>query len=113
MIINNPKKGMIFVVCDEFGNQKAISPDELLVITGTVINDENNKKKVGVGTPKKLGVVLSELIDETEKTQKELNELKISYRKTVNVLINICDVLVNQAVINNIDIQDLKANMEE
>ena len=93
--------------------QKFVSPTELLIYVGTVLQDENGKKKVGTGTLKPLGVVASENTNDIESLQKELNELKISYRKVVSCLITICDVLVNTAVINNLDIQEIKNTIKE
>ena len=82
MIKNKVKKGMILIYTDEYGNQKAISPDELLVITGTVItNDLTKEKKVGTGTPKKLGVLLSEQTDRIESLENELTKIKEEFYK--------------------------------
>ena len=93
--------------------QKFINPTELLIYIGTIIQQENGLKKVGTGTLKQLGVALSENTNDIESLQKELSELKISYRKVVNILIDICDVLVNTAVINNLDIQEIKNTIKE
>lgn len=117
MIKNTAKKGFILVYTDE-ENQVAVNPSDLLVYVGTVIEQEDEAtgkkfKKVGTGTPKKLGVMLSELIDDNEKLNKELNELKITNRKTTNLLIDICDILVNNSVINNLDIKSIKNSINE
>jgi len=117
MIKNTAKKGFILVYTDE-ENQVAVNPSDLLVYVGTVIEQEDETtgkkfKKVGTGTPKKLGVMLSDLIDDNEKLNKELNELKITNRKTTNLLIDICDILVNNSVINNLDIKSIKNSINE
>ena len=41
-------------------------------------------------------------INDNEKLNKELNEMKINYRKSTKLLIDICDILVNNSVINNL-----------
>ena len=114
MIKNKPKKGNILVYSDEFDNQKAISPDELLIFLGTVVkNEQTGEKKVGTGTLKKLGVVLSEQINEVEQLQKELNELKISYRKNMKTLVDIISVLTSQTELNNMNINNIKEDLKE
>jgi len=117
MIKNTAKKGFILVYTDE-ENQVAVNPSDLLVYVGTVIEQEDEItgkkfKKVGTGTPKKLGVMLSDLIDDNEKLNKELNEMKINYRKSTKLLIDICDILVNNSVINNLDIKSIKNSINE
>ena len=102
MIKNKVKKGMILIYTDEYGNQKAISPDELLVITGTVITNELTKeKKVGTGTPKKLGVLLSELTDKIESLENELTKAKEEFYNFKSKQIqNTNDLIENQSIQN-------------
>lgn len=114
MIKNKPKKGNIEVYADEYNNTKAISPDELLIFVGTVVKNElTGDKKVGTGTLKKLGVILSEQQDTIESLQKELNELKISYRKNMKTLVDIISVLTSQTELNNMNINNIKDDLKE
>ena len=114
MIKNKVKKGMILIYTDEFGNQKAISPDELLVITGTVITNELTKeKKVGIGTPKKLGVLLSEQQNDIDNLNKEVNEMRIQNRKHIKTIVSMLEILINQAELQNLDINEIKRMQEE
>ena len=98
MIKGNGKKGYILQYIDSF-NSKPIDPRELEI-------EVNNVKK-------NLGDVLDELDSNTFSTQKELNELKISYRTNMRKLIGIIEVLTNQTELNNMNINDLKAMKEE
>jgi len=114
LIKNKVKKGMILIYTDEYGNQKAISPDELLVITGTVITNELTKeKKVGTGTPKKLGVLLSEQQNEIDNLNKEMNELRTNNRKHIKTIVSMLEILINQAELQNLDINEIKKMQEE
>ena len=116
MIINSPNKGDILIYVDST-KQKAINPSDLLVVVGTVVTVENDDgttyKKVGSGTFKKLGVVLSELVDENDAIKRELNSEKIKNKKILNMLTNMVEILVNQAVLSDIQINELKAIKEE
>ena len=98
MIKGNGKKGYILQYIDAF-NSKPIDPRELEI-------EINNVKR-------NLGDVLDELDSNTFSTQKELNELKISYRTNMRKLIGIIEVLTNQTELNNMNINDLKAMKEE
>lgn len=98
MIKGNGKKGYILQYIDSF-NSKPIEPRELEI-------EVNNVKK-------NLGDVLDSLSDDTFSTQKELDELKISYRTNMRKLIGIIEVLTNQTELNNMNINDLKAMKEE
>ena len=98
MIKGNGKKGYILQYIDSF-NSKPIDPRELEI-------EINNVKK-------NLGDVVDELDSNTFSTQKELNELKISYRTNMRKLIGIIEVLTNQTELNNMNINDLKAMKEE
>ena len=98
MIKGNGKKGYILQYIDSF-NSKPIDPRELEI--------EVN------GTKKNLGDVLDALDSDTFSIQKELNELKISYRKNIRKLVNIIDILANQTELNNMNINDLKTMKEE
>ena len=114
MIKNEPKKGNIEVYIDEYGSTKAISPDELLIFIGTVVeNSQTHEKKVGTGNLKKLGVVISEQQNEIDTLQKELNELKISYRKNMKTLVDIISVLTSQTELNNMNINNIKDDLKE
>ena len=112
MINNLPNKGDILIYVDS-STQKAINPNDLLIYIGTIITDKNGNKKIGTATPKKLGVVLSDLTNELDSTKKELNELKISYRKNIKTLVSIVEILANQTALNNMNINDLKTITEE
>lgn len=117
MIKNKPKKGDIEVFVDDFSNTKGIQPDELLVYVGTVIKNEfTNEKKVGTGVPKKLGVILSELIDNQERLEKQFDELKADYKKNTKILVDVLSVLTSQTELNNMtinELNELKNNKEE
>lgn len=113
MILNNAKKGDILVYVDSL-NQKYVSVSDLIVYTGTIVVDADTKeKKIGSGTPKKLGVLLTEQQDAIDSLQKELNNLTRTYRLTTKKLVNIIEILVNQTELNNMNINDLKAIKEE
>ena len=112
MIINIPNKGDMLIYVDS-NTQKAINPNDLLIYVGTIILDDKGNKKLGTAVPKKLGVVLSDLTNDLDKTQKELNELKISYRKNIKTLVSIIEILANQTALNNMNINDLKTITEE
>lgn len=112
MIKNKINKGDILVYVDEYGNQKAISPDNILVKVGTIISTDNDKK-VGTGTYKKLGVVLSELVNDLDTTKKELSEFRADYRANTKTIVSMIEILINQAELNNINIEDLKKIQEE
>jgi hypothetical protein len=113
MIINMPKKGDILVYTST-DKQKAINPNDLLVYTGVIIEDSQTKeKKVASGTPIQLGVLLSTLVDDRDNIAKELNELKISYRKNIKKLVSIIEILANQTALNNMQINDLKNIQKE
>jgi hypothetical protein len=114
MIKNKPKKGNIEVYADEYNNTKAISPDELIIYVGTVVEDVNTKQlKVGSGIPKKLGVIISQQQNRIDTLEKELSELKYSYRKNMKMLVDIIGVLTSQTQLNNMNINDIKQNLED
>ena len=113
MIIGKPEKGDILIYTD-YDKEKPIKPNKLIIYVGTVVEDSNTGlKKVGSGLPKELGVVISELVNETDSLRKELSELKYSYRKNMKLLVEIIDVLTSQTQLNNMNINDLKQNMED
>lgn len=113
MIKNNPKKGDILVYTDSM-NQKYVQVNDLIVYVGTIVVDADTKeKKVGSGTPKKLGVLLTEQQDAIDNLQKEVNNLTRIYRQNTKKLLNIIEILVNQTELNNMNINDLKSIKEE
>ena len=113
MLKNNPKKGDVLVFTDSF-NQKPVQVNDLIVYVGTIVVDPDTKeKKVGSGTPKKLGVLLTEQQDAIDSLQKEVNSLTRTYRQNTKKLLNIIEILVNQTELNNMNINDLKAIKEE
>ena len=113
MIKNSPKKGDILVFVDSM-NQKYVNVNDLIVYVGTIVVDpDTNEKKVGSGTPKKLGVLLTEQQDTIEALQKEVNDITRTYRQNTKKLVNIIEILVNQTELNNMNINDLKAIKEE
>ena len=113
MIKNKPKKGDILIYVDSF-NQIATRPEDLEMEIGQVVKSEfTGEKKVVAGIKKKICIVISDLVNELDKTQKELSELKISYRKNMKTLVNIIDVLTNQTELNNMQLNDLKTIKEE
>ena len=115
MIINSPDKGDILIYVDSV-KQKAINPNDLLVVVGRVVTVENKDgttyKKVGVGTPKKLSVVLSEQEDKIDSLSRELNAEKIKNRKILNKLTKTNEVLLNQSVLFDIQINELKTTLK-
>lgn len=115
MINNLPNKGDMLIYVDST-TQKAISPNDLLIYVGTVITDDKGNKKVGTATPKTLGVVLSDLTNDLDKAKKELNELTISYRKTIKNLASVVEIQTNKLVLQEMELNDLKTklkNLEE
>ena len=113
MIIGNPEKGDILIYTD-YDKQKPIKPNKMIIYVGTVVEDSNTgQKKVGSGVPKELGVVVSELVNEVDTLNKELSELKLSYRKNMKLLVDIIDVLTSQTQLNNMNINDIKQNLED
>lgn len=115
MINNLPNKGDMLIYVDST-TQKAISPNDLLIYVGTVITDEKGNKKVGTATPKTLGVVLSDLTNDLDKAKKELNELTISYRKTIKNLASVVEIQTNKLALQEMELNDLKTkikNLEE
>ena len=113
MIKSNPKKGDILVYTDSM-NQKPVQVNDLIVYVGTIVVDADTKeKKIGSGTPKKLGVLLTEQQDAIDSLQKEVNNLTRTYRQNTKKLVNIIEILVNQTELNNMNINDLKAIKEE
>ena len=76
---------MVYV--DEFGNQKAVSPDELLIKSGN--------------TQKPLGTYLNDLETENQNLKKELLNLKDEFLSFKSKQIqNTSDILENQSVHN-------------
>lgn len=116
MLKNNPKTGDILIYVDSI-NQKAINPSDLSIIVGRVVTCESEDgktyKKVGTGTFKKLGVVVSEHDDEIARLNKELNFEKTKNRKIMTKLTSMVEILINQAVLSDIQINELKAIKEE
>ena len=113
MIKNNPKKGDILVYTDSM-NQKYVQVNDLIVYIGTIVVDVDTKeKKVVTGTPKKLGVLLTEQENRIDSVEKELNNLTRTYRRNTKKLLSIIEILVNQTELNNMNINDLKAIKEE
>jgi len=112
MINNIPNKGDMLIYVDS-NTQKAINPNDLLIYVGTIILDDKGNKKLGTAVPKKLGVVLSDLTNDLDSTKKELNELKISYRKTINDLASINQVLTDNIALQNMEINDLKQQVKQ
>lgn len=113
MILNNAKKGDILVCVDSL-NQKYVSVSDLIVYVGTIVVDADTKeKKIGSGTPKKLGVLLTEQQNAIDSLQKEVNTLTRTYRQNTKKLLNIIEILVNQTELNNMNINDLKAIKED
>lgn len=87
MIKNKVKKGTLMIYIDEFGNQKAVSPDELLIKSGT--------------TQKPLGTYLNELETENQNLKNELIQLKKEFLNFKSKQIqNTADILENQSVHN-------------
>ena len=113
MIKRKPRKGDILIYVDGF-NQYPISINDLEIEVGQVaVSELTKEKKVIAGINKKLGVVLSQVVNELDDTKKELNELKTSYRKNMKTLVNIIEILTNQTELNNMNINDLKTIKEE
>ena len=113
MIKRKPRKGDILIYVDGF-NQYPISINDLEIEVGQVaVSELTKEKKVIAGINKKLGVVLSQVVNELDDTKKELNKLKTSYRKNMKNLVNISEILINQTELNNMNINDLKTIKEE
>ena len=112
MINNLPNKGDMLIYVDST-TQKAISPNDLLIYVGTVITDDKGNKKVGTATPKTLGVVLSDLTNDLDKAKKELNELTISYRKTIKNLASVVEIQTNKLALQEMEVNDLKRQLYE
>lgn len=83
-----------------------ISPSNVIVYVGTV-KEENGIKKVELGTPKQLGVFLSEKDKEIRDTRLELDQLKINYRKNMKKVIDVLHILVGQTELNSLDLNEL------
>ena len=87
MVKNKIKKGTLLVYVDEYGNQKAVDPDDLLVTDG--------KTKVT------LSVVLTNLtnaIDTINNNYAKLNDEFLSFKS--KQIQNTSDILDNQSVHN-------------
>ena len=113
MLKNNPKKGDVLVFTDSF-NQKPVQVNDLIVYVGTIVTDaDTGEKKVGSGTPKKLGVLLTEQQNAIESLEKDLFSPQKTYRRNTKKLLDIIEILVNQTELNNMNINDLKAIKEE
>lgn len=87
MIKNKIKKGTLMIYIDEFGNQKAVSPDELLVTVG--------KDKVTL--TEILNKVVNEIADLKLQETKFKEEFYNFKSKQLN---NTADILENQSVHN-------------
>ena len=113
MLKSNPKKGDILVYIDSM-NQKPVQVNDLIVYVGTIVTDLDTKeKKVVTGTPKKLGVLLTEQENRIDSLEKDLFKQQATYRKNTKKLLSIIEILVNQTELNNMNINDLKAIKEE
>ena len=113
MIMGSPEKGDIIIYTD-YDKQKPIKPSELIIYVGTVVEDVNTKQlKVGSGIPKKLGVIISQQQNRIDTLEKEVSELKYSYRKNMKMLVDIIGVLTSQTQLNNMNINDIKQNLED
>ena len=101
MIKNKFNKGDLLVYADEYGNQKAISPDNILIKVGTVKIDEKGNEYVADTKLVKLGLVLSKYNDLINELNKELVDLKEEYYNFKSKqLRNTDDLLENQALHN-------------
>lgn len=102
------KKGNIAVLIDPVTQKTQwVSPNDLIVYTGLVKTDEKGNKSVGAGTPKKLGVFLSEKDDEISRLNKELSSLKLNYKKNMKKILDILHILVGQTELNSLDLNEL------
>ena len=87
MVKNKIKKGTLMIYVDEFGNQKAVSPDELLVTVG--------KDKMT------LTEILNNVVDEIADLKFQGTKLKEEfYNFKSKQLSNTADILENQSVHN-------------
>ncbi len=108
------KKGDIAVLIDPVSQSKVyISPSNLIIYTGTVVTDKNGNKSVNMGTPKQLGVFLSEKDAEIASLQKEFNQFKATTRKGLKQILQVLEILVGTTELNNLNINELMNSMEE
>ena len=104
----NGKKGNIAILIDPLAQkQKWVSPNDLNVYIGTVKTDEKGNKTVSAGTLTTLGVFLSEKDDEITELKKEVNDLKVNYRKNIKKLVDVLNILVGQTELNALDLNEL------
>lgn len=111
------KKGDIQVLVNPATKQTEWqNPSNIYIYIGKVDYNENGQKRVFSGTPKQLGVFLSEKEDEIQKLKEEvkaLKEFKVSYKKTMKQVVAFLEIVVPQLELNSIEINDILSSMEE
>lgn len=91
MIKNKVKKGMILIYTDEYGNQKAIEPKDLIV-------------KFDNGFETQLGLFIEGTIEKDDKQDARLKALE----KVVKELTDAIELQHAQLVLDNQEIESLK-----
>ena len=91
MIKNKVKKGMILIYTDEYGNQKAIEPKDLIV-------------KFDNGFETQLGLFIEGTIEKDDKQDTRLKALE----KVVKELADAIELQHAQLVLDNQEIESLK-----
>jgi hypothetical protein len=91
LIKNKVKKGMILIYTDEFGNQKAIEPKDLIV-------------KFDNGFETQLGLFIEGTIEKDDKQDARLKALE----KVVKELADAIELQHAQLVLDNQEIESLK-----
>ena len=114
------KKGDIQVLVNPLTKQcEWVNPSNIEINIGNVDYTETGKK-VTSGSPKKIGIYLSEkekeikdLQEENKELRNELSKFKATYKKNMKAVTKLLEILVPQMELNSLELNDILTNMED
>lgn len=114
------KKGDIQVLVNPLTKQcEWVNPSNIEINIGKVDYTETGKK-VTSGSPKKIGIYLSEkekeikdLQEENKELRNELSKFKATYKKNMKAVTKLLEILVPQMELNSLELNDILTNMED
>lgn len=115
------KKGDIQQLVNPLTKQTEwVNPSNIYIFIGKVDLNEVGQKRVFNGTPKQLGVFLSEKETEIQTLKEQLKEtkdalatFKAQYKKTMRDVVTLLELVVPQMELNQIDLNNILESMEE